>query len=82
MRKFALLLFTMWLPAAMSVLWPGMAAAKERHALVIGNSDYLIQPLANPRNDALDVAVELDRMGYQIHSGGAMLDLNLSLIHI
>ena len=76
MRKFALLLFTLWLPAAMSVLWPGMAAAMERHALVIGNSDYLIQPLANPRNDALDVAAELDRMGYQIYSGGALLDLN------
>ncbi|MEM7257606.1 MAG: caspase family protein, partial [Pseudomonadota bacterium] len=50
--------------------------ASERHALVIGNSDYLIQPLVNPRNYATDVAAELRNMGYKLHNGGALLDLN------
>lgn len=64
----------------------------ERHALVIGNSDYLSQPLLNPVNDATDMAQQLQTLGYKIHTGGPMLDLDrlgieravraLSLIHI
>lgn len=48
----------------------------ERYALVIGNSDYDGNALLNPRNDALDMAEQLNVMGYQIHSGGALLDLS------
>ena len=72
MRKLALILCIGWL----AVLFPVVSPAAERHALVIGNSDYLLQALVNPRNDALDIAAELDKMGYKLHGGGAMLDLN------
>jgi len=48
----------------------------ERHALVIGNSDYLSQPLLNPVNDATDMAQQLQTLGYKIHTGGPMLDLD------
>lgn len=43
------------------------AQAAERLAWVIGNSDYLeISPLANPRNDAQDVAVRLQALGFEL----------------
>ena len=48
----------------------------ERHALVIGNSDYLSQPLANPVNDATDMAAQLAALGYKVHNGGPLLDLD------
>lgn len=72
MQKIALLLCMLLLPA----LLPATSVASERHALVIGNSNYLISPLVNPRNDAQDIATELSRMGYTLHGGGALLDLN------
>ena len=49
-------------------LWAGLAsaAAEKRVALVIGNSDYRDAPaLANPRNDAEDVAAALKRLGFE-----------------
>lgn len=72
MRKLTLFLCLICLPT----LYPAFSAAAERHALVIGNSNYLLQKLVNPRNDAMDIAKELRRMGYKLHGGGAMLDLN------
>ena len=48
----------------------------ERHALVIGNSDYADQPLVNPENDAIDMARQLEVLGYKVHAGGPMLDLD------
>ncbi|MEK7990641.1 MAG: caspase family protein [Thiotrichaceae bacterium] len=40
--------------------------AKERIALVIGNSDYLVKPLETPVNDAQDVATILKQLGFDV----------------
>ena len=50
--------------------------ATERHALVIGNSNYAQGTLQNPLNDANDMATQLQSMGYIIHGGTAALDLD------
>jgi len=42
------------------------ALAKERIALVIGNSDYKVESLANPVNDARDVAKMLGNLGFDV----------------
>src|ERR1043166_2187187 len=58
--------------AATIALWAGLAPAlaEKRVALVIGNSDYRDVPaLANPRNDAEDVAAALKRLGFQTTVG-------------
>ncbi len=44
---------------------PGALAGK-RVALVIGNSDYPLAPLANPGNDADDVAAALQRLQFEV----------------
>ncbi len=51
---------------------PSILALERRTALVIGNSDYSIAPLANPVNDATDMAATLERLGFQV-------DLRLNL---
>jgi len=53
-----------------------IAFATERHALVIGNSNYAEGALDNPINDATDMAAQLQSMGYKIHGGAAALDLD------
>ncbi len=49
------------------------SSAQERVALVIGNGAYVkeprIKPLANPRNDAADIAAMLSRMGFTVITG-------------
>jgi len=52
------------------------AIAVERHALVIGNSNYKELPLINPRNDASDMVSQLIVMGYKVYKNRALLDLN------
>jgi hypothetical protein len=42
------------------------ALAKERQALVIGNSDYKVNPLSNPVNDARDMANMLGKLGFDV----------------
>jgi len=42
------------------------ACAIERVALVIGNGNYESAPLANPVNDATDIAASLRRMGFTV----------------
>jgi hypothetical protein len=43
------------------------AAAYERVALLIGNSAYQsVTPLANPTNDATDLAAALERVGFEV----------------
>jgi uncharacterized caspase-like protein len=43
------------------------AAAEKRVALVIGNGAYQnTLPLANPANDAADIAVALERLGFEV----------------
>jgi len=54
------------------------AQSASRHALVIGNSDYSSGfNLATPYNDATEVANKLAGIGYTVHSGQALLNLNL-----
>ena len=54
--------------AALSVALPALAAP-ERVALVIGNAAYQHAPdLANPLNDAADVAAALERVGFSVTS--------------
>lgn len=60
--------------AASCLVLPSMAQAAERIALVIGNSAYKTQNvLANPVNDASDVAEMFRKMGYDVIVG---LDLD------
>ena len=60
--------------AVSHLVYAGSADAAERRvALVIGNSNYLSAPLANPVNDAADVAALLtDELGFE-----TMLHLDL-----
>jgi hypothetical protein len=74
--------FDRWLQAmalgAIGILFlllvPSAAHAEKRVALVIGNASYKYAPaLANPKNDASDVAAALSRFGFQVIAG---LDLD------
>ena len=52
------------------LLSPSLALAEKRVALVIGNSAYQHTPrLANPKNDATDMAAVLKRLGFQVLDG-------------
>ncbi len=69
-RSFVVLTLALLLPAI------GFAqATKERRvALIIGNSDYeLVTPLKNPGNDATDISVALEGLGFDVFLG---LDVN------
>ncbi|MCG6859106.1 MAG: caspase family protein, partial [Salaquimonas sp.] len=62
--------------ALIVVLNVGAAHADKRVALVIGNSAYRNVPaLANPKNDASDIAEKLKGMGFEVVLGED-LDLN------
>jgi hypothetical protein len=50
----------------LALLVHGAAAAEPRIALVIGNSAYERSPLANPVNDASDVAAALRNAGFEV----------------
>ena len=58
------LLLTGWI----SFLCPASLLAENRVALVIGNGDYRAAPLANPVNDARDMAVALEQSGFTVLS--------------
>jgi formylglycine-generating enzyme required for sulfatase activity len=66
-----------------SPVGPAVVHAKKRVALVIGNSAYQHTPkLANPRNDATDIAAVLKRHGLQVIVGfdlGKVLEFAASL---
>ena len=54
--------------------WTTTEASSRRIALVIGNSDYQqASKLANPRNDATDMAATLTKLGFKVIEG---LDLD------
>ncbi len=44
----------------------GAAFAGKRVALVIGNSNYTLAPLDNPKHDAEDIAAALKRLSFQV----------------
>jgi len=49
-----------------------------RHALIIGNSDYEGRyRLFTPLNDSNAIAEKLSSIGYKVHGGGALHDLDL-----
>lgn len=57
-----LLIFCLCLPSA--------ALAEKRAALVIGNAAYRhTSELKNPKSDAIDIAVELRKLGFQVFEG-------------
>lgn len=49
----------------LAVSFPAFASSS-RVALIIGNSAYKSAPLANPANDATDMAVVLKRLGFDV----------------
>ncbi len=54
------------------------AHAQDRHALVIGNSDYGSRfGLINPKSDSEAIAAKLLDIGYSVHRGGAVQNLGL-----
>jgi uncharacterized caspase-like protein len=63
MRRLLLLAIVLW----QSLFLVVRAEAAERVALIFGNSDYQNAPrLANPANDASDVAAAFERLGFQV----------------
>jgi uncharacterized caspase-like protein len=65
-----LLLHVLFLSVVSTFCWAETAIAQKRVALVIGNSAYAhTATLANPRNDASDVAAALASFGFQIVEG-------------
>ena len=62
MKRFILAFVVMW-------LWHGGSgfAATPRIALVIGNSNYAVAPLANPVNDARLIAATLRKLGFEVN---------------
>lgn len=60
-----------WILVGLLILGlPDSALADKRVALVIGNSSYLHAPvLANPRNDASDMAAKLKGLGFEVVIG-------------
>ncbi len=55
-----------WTAARPAGAAQGPASAESRLALVAGNGAYTGAPLANPRNDARDVADILRRLGFEV----------------
>ena len=56
-----------WAAVIVMAMLAGSALASSRVALVIGNADYAHVPaLANPRNDAADVAAVLGDIGFEV----------------
>lgn len=76
-RKPAHLALQLWLLSMLFII-AGNVQAQDRHALVIGNSEYTSgHQLLNPRNDALAIANKLQDIGYTVHTNQALLDLQL-----
>lgn len=53
---------------AMSAFTALFAAAEDRIALIIANSDYEMSPLANPVNDARLMETALRKVGFEVHT--------------
>lgn len=56
-----------WICTAFWLVMAGVASAETRLALVIGNSAYeSVSSLDNPRNDAVDISVALEGLGFDV----------------
>ena len=65
-----MLRFLMLLCVFVAISFVSEARAEKRIALVIGNSAYQNTPdLKNPKNDAIDVAAALRRLGFEVFEG-------------
>lgn len=62
----SLRLLRLWILVILGVVCTNVFAG--RLALVIGNARYAGQPLANPANDAVDMSLELQRLGFNVHA--------------
>lgn len=69
------------LPALVGLFLAGAASA-ERVALVIGNSGYAANPLTNPVNDARDMALRLEEIGFRLHGDGPLLEQDLRSMQV
>jgi hypothetical protein len=67
MRQVRLYVFFGVVAAFAAICWSAVATAETRVALVVGNAKYLNTPaLANPGNDASDVAAALKEIGFTV----------------
>jgi uncharacterized caspase-like protein len=70
MRQLCLLVFRLFMTVIILVGCNEIAAAEKRVALVIGNAAYgSVGALKNPRHDAEDMAVRLERHGFEVVRG-------------
>lgn len=72
--RFVLLVIVFWWTTSSTCLLAQPANASKGVALVVGNGAYSKEPLANPTNDARDIAVALQDLGFTVD-----LQLNVSL---
>ena len=55
---------------ALALLWPWAVSAQDRVAFVLGNSSYeTVGALANPVNDASDISIALEGLGFEVLLG-------------
>jgi len=60
------------------LVFSAFVKAEGRHALVIGNSEYGSGfSLINPLNDSNAIAAKLSSIGYEVHTGRALHDLQI-----
>jgi len=60
------------------LIFSAHAKAEGRYALVIGNSEYGSgDSLVNPLNDSIAIAEKLSSIGYAVHTGRALHDLQI-----
>jgi hypothetical protein len=67
-RHYQILSMLLCMIVGMVLAFPDAAEAiqEKRVALVIGNSTYKVSPLANPVNDATDIAAKLESFGFEV----------------
>ena len=62
--------FAGFLCATLLMVLPSLSWAENRVALVLGNAAYAqIEPLDNPVNDATDISVALEGLGFKVFLG-------------
>jgi uncharacterized caspase-like protein len=66
MRSLYNRLIILYVCALISLPATSFSAAKQRLALVIGNSAYKNAPVKNPVNDATDMASALMKLGFKV----------------
>lgn len=76
--KLAMMIALLFMCAMGSAQAQATVQDQDRHALIIGNSNYGSGfDLVNPKNDAAAIANKLSTIGYRVHTGSALYDLSL-----